>query len=140
MVWWLFWSTLNPAQFPMPVNISNLFPYFVPDEDDSRIRALLVDVDDKQTQLGDLLEQAWETIDDKDRLLMLVCSAARQEDHEIRNMFAHPTISKANATPIVTDGLTRNRGHRDGGVTNILQVRDLLPVPGRFTEGSCPVD
>jgi hypothetical protein len=56
----------------MPVIISNLFPYYAPDDDDTRIRALLVDVNKKQTELGDLLQEAWEAIDDTDRLLMMV--------------------------------------------------------------------
>lgn len=106
----------------MPAIVSDLYPRYVPDADDFKISALLVDVDDKQTEVGNLLEEAWYTINDTDRLLMIVCWAAEQEDHVIRNVFAHPAISRTVATSIISDDL-KQQG--DGGGTDTTR-KDLL--------------
>ena len=62
----------------MPAIISNLFPHYAPLDDDAKIHALLVNADNKQTKLGDLLEEDWESIPDTDRLLMMLCWASCQ--------------------------------------------------------------
>lgn len=136
MIWWHFWSNLEPTQFPMPTIISDLFPHYTPDDDDSKIRDLLVNFDE-QTEIGDYVEQAWELIDDTDRLLMLVCWAARQEVRPIHNTFAHPTISRVDATSIITNDLTGGHGSHDGpGVTDTtrmnLLARALVLIPRTF--------
>jgi hypothetical protein len=126
MIWWFFWSNLDPVQFPMPTFISNRFPRYEPDDDDAKIQALLVDANDnlKQTEVGNLLEEAWEKIDDTDRLLMMVCWAARQEDRNIRNMFAHPTKSRADANLIISSDLSLRQGDVTGSVADT--TRNLL--------------
>lgn len=142
MVWWFSWSALDPVQFSIPTVLSNLFPRYVAtyvaDAEDNRIRSALVDVHNKQTKVGNLVEAAWFKINDTDRLLMLLCWAARQEDRRIRNVFAHPAISRADATLIISDdfGLQAGRWAAGGRIsdatrTNLL-ARALGLVPQNF--------
>lgn len=106
MVWWVIWSKVDPAHFPMPAIISNRFPRYELDIEDTRISSLLLDIDHKQSKLGNLLEEAWNIIEDTDRLLMMVCWAGRQEVSNIRNLLVHPTIPKVNANSIISSDLS----------------------------------
>ena len=105
MVWWFIWSEEDPAQFPMPAVISNRFPHYELDEDDyDSISPLLVDVHHNQTELGNFLEEAWNTIDHTDRLLMMFYWAACRERHNIRYIL--PKVSKADPNSIISNDLS----------------------------------
>lgn len=115
--WWIIWNHIDPAAYPLPLSLCQHGDLSINDNPDWEDH--LID-NQRETQLGVVVRQAWKLISPVNRELMLFCRAARQAYRENRNGFAHPKPTLNTTLDMIDCDLTGNLQH--------LQVRALTLI------------